>query len=138
LQEIDLRCVAVRLWVGDVVACERRDEDGADAHWPEPSAEERLAERLDVGDPLVESEDNWQAAEEEDEDSDDHKAPRREAEVVEVLKGDDGTNVDEGGAVEQQVDDVGKHRVFRGFVEVSVPRERAPARESREQVVRTE
>jgi hypothetical protein len=37
--------------------------------------------------------------------------------VVKVAKGDQSADVDKGGAVEEQVDDVGEDGVFRGFVE---------------------
>lgn len=135
LQQVDLRCVAILLRVGDVVARERRDEDGANAHGAEPPGEERLAERLDVGDPPVEREDGREAAEEKNEESDDDETPGREAKVVKVLEGDDGADVDERGAVEEQVDDVGEHRVLCRLVEVPVPRKRTPTRERGKQIV---
>lgn len=42
------------------------DENGSDSHRTEPTGESGLPERLDVGDPAVSSEHEWQASKQED------------------------------------------------------------------------
>lgn len=41
--------------------------------------------------------------------------------IVEIGEWDDGTNVDESGTIEQQINDVGENGVFGVFVKESVP-----------------
>lgn len=55
--------------------------------------------------------------------------------IVEIVKRNDGANVDESSAIEQQIDDVGKHGVLSVFVKESIPCESCTTRKSREEVV---
>ena len=55
--------------------------------------------------------------------------------IIEIVEWDDGTNVDECGTIEQQIDDVGEHGVFGIFVEEPIPCEGGSTCECREQIV---
>lgn len=55
--------------------------------------------------------------------------------IVEIGEWDDGTNVDESGTIEQQINDVGENGVFGVFVKESIPCEGGSTCESRQQIV---
>jgi hypothetical protein len=99
-----------------------------------------LAEGVDVGDPLVEGEDDGQPAEDKDGDDEDNEPPdaERQVGIVELVERDDGADVDEGGHVEEQIDDVTEVRLLRLPVEETVPGKGRAAGKGGEQVVRTE
>ena len=85
------------------------EEDPAQAHGAEVPAEERFGEGADVGDPGVEHGDDGDAAEEEDEGEERQEAQGRDvrgdALGFEGVPWDDAAEVDEHGAVEEEVDD---------------------------------
>lgn len=79
-----------------------------DADRAEVADEAGFAEGVDVGNPLVQGEHDRQPAEDKDGDGEDDEPPdaKRQVGIVELVERDDGTNVDEGRDVEQEVDDV--------------------------------
>ena len=58
--------------------------------------------------------------------------------VVEVFERYIGTYENERGTVEQEVDNVGKDRVFRGLVEISVPGKGTTTGKGGQKVIATE
>ncbi|KAI3492093.1 hypothetical protein L1887_43382 [Cichorium endivia] len=115
-------------------------DDGANAHGTKVAAEDGLAEGLDVWDELPESKDDGDALCEEHADGEDDEAPDGEADgaVDKIVPGDEGANVDEGGDVEEQIDDVGEVGVLGLLCEPTIPGEGGAARKRGEQVVGAE
>jgi hypothetical protein len=118
---------------------ERGDEDGSNAHRTEPAGESGFPERLDVRNPTVREEHEWQASKQEDGDREQEEPPHgdlrrprtcqdvhywsarrcthRRGGIVPIRERNDHADVDETGAVEEQIDDVGKHAVLGSLVE---------------------
>jgi hypothetical protein len=55
--------------------------------------------------------------------------------IVEIVKGNDGADIDECSAIEQQIDDVREHGVFGILVKETVPCECRTTCESRQEIV---
>lgn len=116
------------------------DEKGrTDTHGTEVATEDGLPEGLNVRNPLIESDDNWQASEEQDEDGDDDQSPDSNAEdrVVEVVEGCPSSNVDETSNVEEKIDDGTEHGLFGLSVEETIPGKCGTTTKGGEEIVST-
>lgn len=100
--------------------------------------EESLPKGVDVGNPLVDGQNDRKSTQDEDADHEDDQPPDAECQVRvgKLGEGKDRANVDEGGDVEEQVDNVGEVRLFGLLIKETVPGEGRSASEGREQVVR--
>jgi hypothetical protein len=107
------------------------------AHRSEVAAEDGLPECLDVRNPLVESNHDRQAPEEQDKDSDDDQPPDGDGQdrVVKVLEGRPGSDVDEASDVEEKVDDGTEDGLLGLSVEEAVPSESSTATESGKEII---
>lgn len=76
-------------------------------------------ERPNIRDPPVQRQNDRQPPEEHDTDHENDQSPGGESEVVivELVERKDGSDVDESGSVEEQIDDVGEVGLFGLFVE---------------------
>lgn len=117
------------------------DENGSDSHRTEPTSESGLSERLDVGDPSISGEHEWQASKQEDGNGQEEEPPHGDLgrdmkwsaggklrtrhlthgcrSVVPIRERNDHPDIDETSTVEQQIDNVGKHAILGGLVEES-------------------
>ena len=87
------------------------------------ATEDSLSERLDVRDPFVEGNHDWQASEEQDEDGDDDQPPDGDGQhrVIEVVEGCPSSDVHEASDVEEEIDDRTEHGFLGLAVEETVP-----------------
>jgi len=78
-------------------------------------------ERPDIRDPPIQRQHDRQPPKHHHTDHEHDESPGGESEVVvvELIEGKDGSDVDESGGVEEQIDDVGKVGLFGLFVEES-------------------
>lgn len=100
--------------------------------------EESLPKGVDVGNPLVDGQNDRKSTQDEDADHEHNQPPDAECQVRvgKFGEGEDRANVDKGCDVEEQVDDVGEVRLFGLLVEETVPGKGRSASKGREQVVR--
>lgn len=89
--------------VGEFRRCQSANEYSSDSHRPKVTCEHAFAERVDVGDKLVEGEHDRQAPEQNDKKAQYDKTPGgdREFRSGEVIKGNPSTNKDKARAIEQ-------------------------------------
>jgi hypothetical protein len=137
-QDLGLTNRSILMRFGQLSLGQRGDENGTDTHGTEPTGESGLSERLDVGDPAVGSEHEWQASKQKNSDGQEKKPPYgdlqaidwsacavlkpkhltyRSRGIVPIGKRNDHSDIDETGTVEQQIDNVGKHAILGGLVE---------------------
>jgi hypothetical protein len=87
------------------------------------AGEQRLAPGSDLGNPLVENQHRRDAAQGEDEQAESDEALRRYAELgdAELVEREPSANIDKAGAIQDEVDDGGKHFVLDLVIEMPIP-----------------
>lgn len=101
------------------------------------TTEDSLPERFNVRNPLVESNHDRQAPEEQDKDRDDDQSPDSDGQdrVVEVFKGRPSTDVHEASDIEEKIDDGTKHGLLGLSVEETIPSEGSAAAERGKEII---
>lgn len=117
------------------------NEDGrTNAHGAKVATEDGFPERLDVWNPFIEGNHNWQASKEQDKDRDDNQSPDSYAQhrVVEVGEGCPSSNVHKTSNVEEKIDDGTEHGLLGLSVEETIPGKSGTTTKGGEEVISAE
>ena len=104
------------------------------------TTEDSFPECLDVRNPFVESNHNWQAPEEQDKDGDDDQSPDSDAQnrIIEIVEGCPSSNVHKTGNVEEKIDDGTEHGLLSLSVEEAIPSESGTTTKCGKEIISSE